>query len=283
MAAPTFVDAGFVGSVPVLFNPAGYLSKDGKYYTMEQAVAFVTISAAFNGWYTKTQETFGANFTSVNILEIYPFVNETKPIGFVMVDATITTKDKKNTTVRIPGAALLRGGAVAILMIAVSASDPTKKFVINTVQARAPGSKPAYEEIPAGMIDGSKDFKGVAAKEMEEETGLTMNEREFEFLGMIYPSIGGCDECIALYRVIKNMSDDEIAKLEGKATGAAGENEVITVKVRTYDDFVNALRSGDITDAKALSAYTLHTLKPMSGGARKVARKRMTRRKLQKK
>lgn len=277
-----FVDAGCSGPVPILFNPAGYLSKGGKYYTMEQAVAFVKISAAFNGWYTKTQATYGENFTSVNILEIYPFVNETKPIGFVMVDATIMTKDKMGKMVQIPGFSLLRGGAVAVLMIAVSESDPSKKFVINTVQARAPGSEPAYEEIPAGMIDGSKDFKGVAAKEMEEETGITINEREFELLGTMYPSIGGCDEFITLYRVIKKLPDAEIAKLEGKATGA-DENEVITVKVRTYEDFVNALRSGAITDAKALSAYAQHMLKPMSGGARKIRRNRMiTRRRSEK-
>jgi len=74
-ANPTFIDVGFSGPVPVLFNPNGYLSKGGKYYTVEQALAFVTISAAFKGWYAKTQAKFGADFKSVNILEIYPFVN----------------------------------------------------------------------------------------------------------------------------------------------------------------------------------------------------------------
>jgi ADP-sugar diphosphatase len=281
-ANPTFIDVGFSGPVPVLFNPNGYLSKGGKYYTVEQALAFVTISAAFKGWYAKTQAKFGADFKSVNILEIYPFVNETRPMGFVMVDATITTKDKTGAVVPIPGAALLRGGAVAVLMIAVSETDPSKKFVINTIQARAPGSETAYEEIPAGMIDEDKNFAGVAAKEMKEETGIVINESEFQDLGTMYPSIGGCDEFIRLYRVIKTLPEDQIARLEGLATGAAGENEVITVKVRTLENFIEALTTGEITDAKALSAYAKHVLIPppaatgtmaTEGGRRRKGRK----------
>ena len=254
------------GPVPVLFNPSGYLSKGGKQYSVEQASQFVRSNVAFNGWYSKTMEKFGPAFTSVSILEIYPFVNETKPIGFVMVDATITTTDKNGKIVPVPGAALLRGGAVAILTIAVSEKDPNKKFVINTVQARVGGSDPVYEEIPAGMIDGASNFGGVAAKELMEETGITIKETELESLGVMYPSIGGCDEFIALFRIVKKLPEEEIERLEGMATG--DEHGVISVRVRTYDDFVNALRTGAITDAKALSAYARHILKPVSRSRR---------------
>lgn len=252
-----------VGPVPVVFNPNGYISKGGKHYSVEQAVHFVKINAAFKEWYSKTMEKFGPAFTSVAILEIYPFVNETKPVGFVMVDATITATDKNGKLVTIPGAVFLRGGAVAILTLAVSENDPSKMFVINTVQARVPGSEAAYEEIPAGMIDGASNFGGVAAKELMEETGITIKETELESLGVMYPSIGGCDEVIALFRIVKKLSDKDIALLEGKATGV--EHEVISVRVRTYDDFVNALKTGEITDAKALSAYARHMLNPLSG------------------
>lgn len=55
------------------------------------------------------------------------------------------------------------------------------------------------EQIPAGMLDGDGNFKGVAAKEMEEETGLKMTMSELIDLTAkeprhhpgIFPSPGG--------------------------------------------------------------------------------------------
>lgn len=62
------------------------------------------------------------------------------------------------------------------------------------------------EEIPAGMIDEDGNFKGVAAKELEEETGIKIELKELVDLGSIFPSSGGCDEEIFLYAINKTLS-----------------------------------------------------------------------------
>ena len=137
-------------------------------------------------------------------------------------------------------------------------------YVVNTIQPRVPGSDTKCEEIPAGMIDNANNFAGVAAKEMQEETGIEIKKEDLIKIGEMYPSIGGCDEFIVLYRVIKEMEGETIAELQGKLTGNLEENENITLKVRTMTDFENALKSGEIKDAKAMSAYAQHILNPIN-------------------
>jgi len=251
----TFITVN-IDSKAIGFNPAGYLTKGGKHYTMIQAVAFVKLNAAFNAWYTKMVDQFGDGVQTVNVIEIYPFVNETKGIGFVMVDSLVQRPDGSF----IPGFVFIRGGSVAIFTI-LENDETGQRYVLNTVQARVPGASPEYEEIPAGMIDGKQNFGGVAATEMAEETGLVIHLTDLEPLGLIYPSIGGCDEFIQLYRVIKRMPADEIAALENKLTGNVKENEVIRLQLRTEADFVDAIKRGQITDAKAVSALAYHMLK----------------------
>lgn len=46
--------------------------------------------------------------------------------------------------------------------------------------------------MPAGMIDESGDFVGVAAKEIEEETGIKIKGEDLKPLGSFYPSPGAC-------------------------------------------------------------------------------------------
>jgi hypothetical protein len=75
---------------------------------------------------------------------------------------------------------------VVILIIAVSEKDPNKTFMI-TAQSE-------------GMIDGAGNVRGLM------EMGITIKETELE-------SLGG--EIIALFRVIKKLSKDELARLEG--------------------------------------------------------------------
>lgn len=256
---------------PILFNSMGYLSKNGAYYDIEKSVTFVKNLTAFKNWYTKTLEQFGDAFKNVKILEIYPFVNETRPLGFVMIDADIYYNG-----VQVPGAAFIRGGAVAMLTIIVDEANNTE-YVVTTIQPRVPGSDPKYEEIPAGMIDSAQNFIGVAAKEMKEETGIEIKENDLISLGKMYPSIGGCDEFINLYYVTKMMKTDEIQELQGKLTGNMEENESIALHIQTMDEFKTALKNGIITDSKAMSAYAQYILKLSeisTGGGRKTRRRK---------
>jgi ADP-sugar diphosphatase len=91
-----------------------------------------------------------------------------------------------------------RGGAVSMLLILKSPGNKDK--IILTLQPRVPVPDLAFPELPAGMLDGSGNFVGTAAKEIEEETGLKIKEEELidmtelaygdQWRGM-YPSAGG--------------------------------------------------------------------------------------------
>lgn len=65
--------------------------------------------------------------------------------------------------VRVPGIVFLRGGAVAVLVIVRCEGE---RFVVCCRQPRVPCGQSAFLEIPAGMLDGSGKFAGVAAKEV---------------------------------------------------------------------------------------------------------------------
>lgn len=72
------------------------------------------------------------------------------------------------------------------------------KYLLLTKQFRVPVGK-WLEETPAGMIDEEGHFVGVAAKELKEETGLLIEEKDLLKLGSFYPSPGGSDEEILTF------------------------------------------------------------------------------------
>lgn len=54
-----------------------------------------------------------------------------------------------------------------------------KEYTILTIQSRVPIADAAFAEIPAGMLDGSGNFAGIAAKELKEETGIVIEESKY--------------------------------------------------------------------------------------------------------
>src|SRR4051812_41052226 len=99
-----------------------------------------------------------------------------------------------------------------------------------TVQSRIPAGTLKFAEIPAGMLDNSGTFAGGAAKEIHEETGLSIPQHELidmtalasaslrqnsseeeDFLQKaVYPSPGGSDEFIPVFLCQKRMPRKEI-------------------------------------------------------------------------
>ena len=73
----------------------------------------------------------------------------------------------------IPGIVFMRGGAVSILPVLECGDE---RFVLLVRQPRLAVGFAAFPEIPAGMLDGSGKFSGVAAKELQEETGIEISE-----------------------------------------------------------------------------------------------------------
>ncbi len=221
-------------------------------FSTADATTFVRANQAFNKWLEATKTSFEDGLKEVKIIDIYPFGHPSKTAnGFVLIDAHIEVAGK-----RIPGFAFIRGAAVAILTILCD--ETGNEFVLTTVQPRVPGSSKDLEEIPAGMMDSSNNFAGTAAKEMAEETGIQIKQEELEDLGIITPSPGGCDEHIQLYRTRRYMKAEEIAALNTKFI--ENPDEMITLRIRSMNDFACSLVNGTITDVKAMTAYLRHVM-----------------------
>ncbi len=101
-------------------------------------------------------------------------------VGFINMRA-VTEKDNH----KLPGYIFLRGHAVAILML-------VNDKLLLVEQYRVP-IQSTLLEAPAGMIDESGDFVGVAAAEIEEETSIKIKKEDLKPLGSYFPSPGGSD------------------------------------------------------------------------------------------
>eukprot|EP01028_Stygiella_incarcerata_P014400 TRINITY_DN950_c0_g1_i1.p1 TRINITY_DN950_c0_g1~~TRINITY_DN950_c0_g1_i1.p1 ORF type:complete len:321 (-),score=111.33 TRINITY_DN950_c0_g1_i1:70-900(-) len=176
-------------------------------------------------------------------------------IGFMKFVAEVY---RVSTGERLPGITFLRGGAVSILFVLCCGGV---EYVLLISQARVPGGYEKFLEIPAGMLDGSGQFKGVAAKELKEEVDLVvdaphlfdMTEEVYgsEWPGM-FPSIGGCDEFLRLFLHYRHVSEEELKVIESKTGGCEGE-DIIRVKLARLDDAYKLT-----PDAKTLCSLFLY-------------------------
>lgn len=141
-----------------------------------------------------------------------------------------------------------------------------------TIQPRIPAGSLAFPEIPAGMLDDSGSFAGGAAKEIQEETGLSVPQNELidmtslalqsvkepedgeALQKAVYPSAGGSDEFFPLFLCQKQMPRRDIEGLQGRLTGLRQDGEKITLKVVPLKD----LWKEGLRDGKTLAAWALY-------------------------
>ncbi|KAI8939938.1 hypothetical protein NX059_003664 [Plenodomus lindquistii] len=207
-------------------------------------------------------------------------------IGFVKIDATIMNRQGKDKA--LPGISFLRGGSVAMLMVLrPRGGHRDERLVVMTEQPRVPAGSLAFVEIPAGMLDDSKNFAGKAADEIEEETGfklpphelinltelaLTQSSTEGESLqNAMYPSPGGSDEFMPIYLWEKELDRQEIMGLRGKLTGERRQGEMIRLRLFKYEELWKVCAR----DAKTLAAWALYEGLNRAG----ILQKEMARRK----
>jgi 8-oxo-dGTP pyrophosphatase MutT (NUDIX family) len=170
---------------------------------------------------------------------------------FFVDDRNKTTKDGKENIQM--GIVFMRGDSVAILVL-LHEIDKKKKInqlhVVLTCQNRIPAGDQNFVELVARMVDSStNNVIGVAAKEVEEETGIKINIKDTIDLGMMAPSMGGCDERMHMYAFVQKVTSEQINKYEGKLTGNLEEGESITLKVVKYEEVMQ-----HTYDAKAMCA-----------------------------
>ena len=175
-------------------------------------------------------------------------------VGFVKFSAAAMLAGRP-----VPGIVFCRGGAVAILVVLRCGA---RRVALCCRQPRLPIGAASFLEIPAGMLDGSGSFAGVAAKEMAEETGIVVSEAELLDLTAlaygaavpgVYPSAGGCDEFLRLMLYSKAVGEAELSALQGKLTGSAEESEFITLDLVELDDLWRLA-----PDGKTLAALLLY-------------------------
>ncbi|OJJ80210.1 putative NUDIX family hydrolase [Aspergillus glaucus CBS 516.65] len=193
-------------------------------------------------------------------------------LGFVKFRADVSNSQGEG----LPGSVFLRGGSVGILLILqpddVPPFNEDEKRAIVTIQPRIPAGSLAFSEIPAGMLDDSGTFAGAAAKEIEEETGLSIPQNELVDMTSlalqtmhepqdgealqraVYPSAGGSDEFIPLFLCQKRMSRHNIEGLQGRLMGLRQDGEKITLKVVPLKD----LWKEGVRDGKTLAAWALY-------------------------
>ena len=202
-------------------------------------------------------------------------------VGFIKFKTTAELDvGGEKGVITVPGIVFMRGGSIGVLVILECDGE---EFTILTNQARVPVGGHAVPEIPAGMIDGAGNFKGVAAEEIQEECNMVITEDELvdltelaygeRYRGML-PSPGGCDEFIKLYSFRRVVERDVLAELQGRLTGLLSEGEHIKLQIVKLSEAWQRT-----PDAKALSALALFAslkddprVRAIRPGSRKVAK-----------
>ncbi|KAG0155972.1 hypothetical protein PDIDSM_3145 [Penicillium digitatum] len=189
-------------------------------------------------------------------------------LGFIKLKAEVSNSHGET----LPGSVFLRGGSLILQPDDISSPTENDKRAILTIQPRIPAGSLSFPEIPAGMLDDSGTFAGGAAKEIQEETGLRVEQGDLidmtslalqaaqepsygeHLQSAIYPSPGGSDEFIPLFLCQKYMPQKEIEALQGKLTGLREHGEKITLKVVPLAD----LWKEGLRDGKTLAAWALY-------------------------
>jgi len=172
-------------------------------------------------------------------------------VGFLKFEAALTDPSGR----KLPGIVFARGGSVAVAAVLICEG---KAYTVLTVQPRFATGVFEFKETCAGMLDGSGNFAGVAAKELKEELDIEVAADDLTdlsslagFPGGIYMSPGGCDETIRFFAFTRQVAREEMDAMNGRCTGALDENEQITLQIVPLEDLLT------YPDAKTLLAYSL--------------------------
>ena len=139
-----------------------------------------------------------------------------------------------------------RGAAVAVVPY-----DPRRDSVVLVEQFRLPallaGAAPWQIEVPAGLIAAGERPEAVAAREMQEETGLGLVGAPIPIQRYL-PSCGDSDQAVFLFCARVDAS------LAGGVHGLREEGEDIRTVVKTVAEIESLLDAGAIENGHTLVA-----------------------------
>ena len=101
----------------------------------------------------------------------------------------------------------------------------------------------ALLELPAGKIDPGEDILRTAQRELLEETGH--GARDWRYLGVMHPCVGYSNERIEIF-LAQGLQQESGQQLD--------HNEFLDLLTLSLDDALQAIRTGQITDSKTISA-----------------------------
>lgn len=178
--------------------------------------------------------------------ESYPYK------GYLKVKQAIVEHEFKNGTKNVYSRFKLdRPDAVAILIY----NRDTNNFIL-TKQFRYPifdRESNFVIEIVAGKIDGDEAPKEAASREILEEVGYRINPKTLEDPIEIYPSPGYTNEKIYIFFAIVTDSDKD----KNHGGGLDTENEEIEIVEMPAENFMQAIISNEIKDAKTILSASL--------------------------
>ncbi len=145
-----------------------------------------------------------------------------------------------NNTVETPVGVAYRdivkhNGGVSVLPI----DDELNIYLVRQYRS---GAGESLIEIPAGKLELSEGIFECARRELSEETGFSA--KEYYSLGYIYPTPAYDTEKIYIY-IAKGLSEGKVHLDEG---------EFVDVIKVSYNDAVDMINNGEITDAKTVVA-----------------------------
>eukprot|EP00033_Pygsuia_biforma_P003899 GCRY01004269.1.p1 GENE.GCRY01004269.1~~GCRY01004269.1.p1 ORF type:complete len:379 (-),score=98.36 GCRY01004269.1:152-1195(-) len=222
---------------------------------LEAPLQYCLESKLFTDWVATLDSAFKVESIMIQSVDLFG-----PRVGFMKIKANIVNR---KTGAFIPGICFLRGGSVAILVV-IECPDNGEKYTILTRQPRAPvGRFFSLGEIPAGMLDGSGHFSGVAAKELQEETGISIKSSDphlVDLTAMVYGSDergvvlspGGCDESIRIFSYTLTLTKSEIEAMNGRLHGEAAEGETIKLEIIPLEELPERC-----ADGKSLAALAL--------------------------
>lgn len=187
----------------------------------------VTESHKFNLW----QRNLVRNGLVVHrIDEVYTRHNRKGEALFSLLylDATTPEGDK------IPPICFLKGEVVCVLLCLIDAQT-NEKYLLLVKQRRICDGSTTYEH-PAGMLDSEADAAKVAAKEVEEETGISLKISQLIRLldYPCHPSSGTSDEAMYFFYCEIELPQAEIQAYNNRNRGEASEHERIVTSVLPF-------------------------------------------------